>query len=127
LRDHVTFRIFNASTNQQHVHHQHAHQWVHTANDDSSTYLDSQLIVPGSAYTLDMVYNGSGNRNGTIGDSIFHCHFYPHFAAGMWSLWRRFRHQLYDDPWLHRAVLIMGPSGFLAVLAGWYTATPSLY
>ena len=23
-----------------------------------------------------------------MGDAIFHCHFYPHFAAGMWSLWR---------------------------------------
>ena len=22
------------------------------------------------------------------GDSIFHCHFYPHFAQGMWALWR---------------------------------------
>jgi hypothetical protein len=95
LRDHVTFRIFNTSTSQQHVHHQHAHQWLHTANDDSSTYLDSQLIVPGSAYTLEMVYNGSGNRNGTIGDSIFHCHFYPHFAAGMWALWRV--HDVFED------------------------------
>ncbi|HLK68997.1 MAG TPA: hypothetical protein VKU19_36445 [Bryobacteraceae bacterium] len=88
IRDHVIFRIFNASASQQHVHHQHAHQWLHTQNEDSSTYLDSQLIVPGAAYSLNMVYNGSGNRNGTIGDSIFHCHFYPHFAAGMWSLWR---------------------------------------
>jgi len=23
-----------------------------------------------------------------VGDSIFHCHFYPHFAAGMWAMWR---------------------------------------
>ena len=95
LRDHVKFRIFNASPSQQHVHHQHAHQWLHTANDDSSTYLDSQMIVPGAAYTLNMVYSGSGNRNGTIGDSIFHCHFYPHFAAGMWSLWRV--HDVFED------------------------------
>src|SRR5262245_57685941 len=35
-----------------------------------------------------MVYNGSGNRNKVVGDSIFHCHFYPHFAAGMWAMWR---------------------------------------
>ena len=88
LKDHVKFRIFNASPTQQHVHHQHAHQWLHTADDDDSTYLDSQMIIPGAAYTLDMTYDGSGNRNGTIGDSIFHCHFYPHFASGMWSLWR---------------------------------------
>ena len=30
----------------------------------------------------------SGNRNKTVGDAIFHCHFYPHFAQGMWGLWR---------------------------------------
>ncbi|MEZ5867863.1 MAG: hypothetical protein R3D46_05100 [Defluviimonas denitrificans] len=23
-----------------------------------------------------------------MGDSIFHCHLYPHFAQGMWELWR---------------------------------------
>src|SRR5690606_32984082 len=28
------------------------------------------------------------NRNKTVGDAIFHCHFYPHFAMGMWELWR---------------------------------------
>ena len=32
--------------------------------------------------------HGSGNKNKTVGDAIFHCHFYPHFAQGMWSLWR---------------------------------------
>ena len=58
------------------------------AESSDSQYLDSQLIIPGAAYTLDIVYNGSGNRNLTVGDSIFHCHFYPHFAQGMWSLWR---------------------------------------
>lgn len=25
-----------------------------------------------------------------IGDAIFHCHFYPHFHEGMWSLPRVF-------------------------------------
>ena len=89
MRDHVKFRIMNASAaGDSHVHHQHAHQWLHSPNSDDSHYLDSQLITPGSTYTLEMVYNGSGNRNQTVGDSIFHCHFYPHFAQGMWSLWR---------------------------------------
>jgi hypothetical protein len=88
LDDHVIFRILHAGANLTHVHHQHAHQWLYSPNDDNSTYLDSQLISPGSAFTLEIDYNGSGNRNKTIGDSIFHCHFYPHFAAGMWSLWR---------------------------------------
>ncbi len=86
--DHVKFRISNASQGQTHVHHQHAHQWLHTPNSDDGHYLDSQFIVPGAAYTLEMDYNGGGNRNQTVGDSIFHCHFYPHFADGMWSLWR---------------------------------------
>ena len=36
----------------------------------------------------EIAYDGSGNRNQTVGDSIFHCHFYPHFAQGMWALWR---------------------------------------
>ncbi len=87
-REHVKFRINNVSIGQPHVHHQHAHQWLQSPNSDDSAYLDSQMIIPGSTYTLEMVYSGSGNRNQTVGDSIFHCHFYPHFAAGMWSLWR---------------------------------------
>lgn len=41
--------------------------------------------------------------------------------VGLWSLWARWRHCLYDNRLLHRAAVIMGPSGFVAVLAGWYT------
>jgi plastocyanin len=88
LRDRVKFRILNAGTNITHVHHQHAHQWLHSPKSGLSAYRDSQMISPGAAYTLDMVYGGSGNKNLTVGDSIFHCHFYPHFAQGMWALWR---------------------------------------
>ncbi len=88
INDHTKFRILHAGTGVAHVHHQHAHQWLHTPNSNQSTYLDSQLINPGSAYTLEMTYNGAGNRNKVVGDSIFHCHFYPHFASGMWALWR---------------------------------------
>jgi cytochrome d ubiquinol oxidase subunit I len=40
-------------------------------------------------------------------------------ALGLWSLFARLRGKLYDWTWLHRAALIMGPSGFIAVLAGW--------
>ena len=88
IGDHVKFRILHAGSNITHVHHQHAHQWLHTPNSDESDYRDSQMISPGGSYTLDQVYNGSGNKNQTVGDSIFHCHFYPHFAQGMWALWR---------------------------------------
>jgi hypothetical protein len=61
---------------------------LQSPNSDQGSYLDSQMISPGASYTLEMVYNGSGNRNKVVGDSIFHCHFYPHFAAGMWAMWR---------------------------------------
>lgn len=40
---------------------------------------------------------------------------------GGWSLLARIKGKLYDAPLLHRAVLVMGPSGFIAVLAGWIT------
>ncbi len=88
MRDHVTMRLLHTGQGITHVHHLHAHQWLRSPNSDEAHYLDSQMIAPGSTYTLEMVYNGSGNRNETAGDAIFHCHFYPHFAAGMWALWR---------------------------------------
>ena len=88
MSDHTKFRILHAGADLHHVHHQHAHQWLHSPDTPNGYYPDSQTIGPGSAFTLEMVYNGSGNLNQTVGDSIFHCHFYPHFAGGMWSLWR---------------------------------------
>jgi manganese oxidase len=88
INDRVIFRTLHAGTGVSHVHHLHAHQWFHTPNSKGSTYLDSQLINPGSAYTMEIAHLGSGNLNKVVGDSIFHCHFYPHFAAGMWAHWR---------------------------------------
>jgi len=41
--------------------------------------------------------------------------------AGFVSLWLRARGRLYDTRWFHRFALVMGPSGFVAVLAGWVT------
>ncbi|MDR7156951.1 cytochrome d ubiquinol oxidase subunit I [Sphingobium xenophagum] len=40
-------------------------------------------------------------------------------GLGLWSLIARWRGKLHDWPWLHRAALVLGPSGFVAVLAGW--------
>ena len=40
---------------------------------------------------------------------------------GLVSLSLRWRRKLYDAPLFHRAALLMGPSGFVAVLAGWIT------
>ena len=42
-------------------------------------------------------------------------------GVGLWSLWARVRGRLYDSKWLHRSALLMGPAGFVAVLAGWFT------
>jgi manganese oxidase len=88
MGDHVKFQILHAGTNITHVHHLHAQQWLHSPNNDSSSYRDSQMISEGGSYTLNHTFNGSGNKNKTVGDAIFHCHFYPHFAQGMWALWR---------------------------------------
>jgi len=88
LNDHVKFRNLLAGSDDHHIFHLHAHQWLHTPDADNSTYLDSQAIGQGSAFTYEIAHEGSGNRNKTPGDSIFHCHFYPHFAQGMWSMWR---------------------------------------
>ncbi len=42
-------------------------------------------------------------------------------AIGVWSLWRRWKGELYEATWLHRTMVLMAPSGFVAVLAGWIT------
>jgi len=42
-------------------------------------------------------------------------------GLGLWSLLARWRGRLYDWALLHRAALVMGPSGFVAVIAGWFT------
>lgn len=42
-------------------------------------------------------------------------------AIGAWSLFLRWKRQLYDAPWMLRAAVLMGPSGFAALLAGWFT------
>ena len=95
LGDPVRFRNLHAGPKETHVFHLHAHQWLHEPREDGSTYLDSQTISPGSAFTYEINYGGSGNRNFTVGDAIFHCHLYPHFAQGMWELWRV--HDVFED------------------------------
>ena len=42
-------------------------------------------------------------------------------GLGLWTLLLRWRRALYDAPWTHRAAMLMGPAGFVAVLAGWIT------
>jgi cytochrome bd ubiquinol oxidase subunit I len=42
-------------------------------------------------------------------------------GLGLFSLWARWRGTLYQSRWLHFYALAMGPAGFAAVLAGWFT------
>jgi hypothetical protein len=94
LGDPVRFRNLHLGK-ETHVFHLHAHQWLQSPRDENSTYLDSQTIGPGGSFTYEINYGGSGNRNLNPGDSIFHCHLYPHFAQGMWELWRN--HDVFED------------------------------
>ena len=95
LNDHVKMRVVHAGPKEHHIHHLHAHQWLNTPDSDNSSYLDSQAMGPGYSFTTEIAHGGSGNRNKTPGDSIFHCHFYPHFAQGMWEMWRS--HDVFEE------------------------------
>lgn len=86
--DFVKFRNLHAGPKEHHVFHLHNHQWLSNPDDDNSNYNDAQGIGPGGAYTFEIAFGGSGNRNKSAGDAIYHCHYYPHFAQGMWALWR---------------------------------------
>lgn len=104
MNDPVVFRNFHAGPKETHVFHLHAHQWFAGNDPNRGSYLDSQTVGPQQGFTYNIYHGGlrgpkgagqgwwasqgSGNRNRTVGDSIFHCHLYPHFAQGMWALWR---------------------------------------
>jgi hypothetical protein len=106
LNDKTVFRAFHVGK-ETHVFHLHAHQWFAGNDENRGSYLDSQTIGPQQGLTFSIYQGGadrhapdgeqkkgawavlgSGNRNRTPGDAIFHCHLYPHFAQGMWALWR---------------------------------------
>ncbi len=40
---------------------------------------------------------------------------------GAWSLYQRYRRKLFENDLLLRAAIVMAPSGFIAILAGWVT------
>jgi cytochrome bd ubiquinol oxidase subunit I len=42
-------------------------------------------------------------------------------GLGLFSLWERWRGRLHQSRPLHRFALLMGPAGFVAVIAGWIT------
>ena len=96
--DATKIRFGLSGVKETHVFHLHAHQWLADPRGDAmtgegpdakpeSTTIDSQSFGPGEAFSAELLY-GAGSRNGTFGDSIFHCHLYPHFAEGFWALMR---------------------------------------
>ena len=82
-------RLVHGGIKETHVFHLHNHQWRLEGENPSSTILDSITLSPQECYTLDILH-GAGSLTETIGDVIFHCHLYPHFHEGMWTLWRIF-------------------------------------
>lgn len=80
-------RLIHGGIKETHVFHLHNHQWRLEGNNPNSTIIDSISLSPQECYTLDILH-GAGSLNGMIGDAIFHCHLYPHFHEGMWTLWR---------------------------------------
>ncbi|MDF0677944.1 MAG: hypothetical protein P0107_02305 [Nitrosomonas sp.] len=78
--------------------HLHAHQWLSSTDKKFRpiSILTTIALHQGFSYGIMMAVCQSGpvgetvhqtlgrNRN-TVGDSIFHCHLYSHFAQGMWS------------------------------------------
>ena len=99
-------RLVHPGVKETHVWHLHVHQWraipqdvappsVHGCLPDGtpvpkgSQLLDAISIGPQTAVTIDPLY-GSGSRQRSFGDIIWHCHLYPHFHHGMWGMWRSF-------------------------------------
>ena len=80
-------RLIHGGVKETHVFHLHNHQWRLEGENPNSIIIDSISISPQECFTLDILH-GAGSLNGTIGDVIFHCHLYPHFHEGMWTLWR---------------------------------------
>lgn len=85
--DPAKIRLIHGGIKETHVFHLHNHQWRLEGDNPMSTIIDSISLSPQETYTLDILH-GAGSLNGVIGDVIFHCHLYPHFHEGMWTLWR---------------------------------------
>jgi hypothetical protein len=85
--DPVRFALIHPGVHETHPWHQHTQRWFADPTNPKSPRLDVQAIGPGEAFELRLE-KGAGGLQGTVGDSIFHCHFYPHFAEGFWGYMR---------------------------------------
>jgi manganese oxidase len=90
--DRTRFHVIHPGAHETHPWHQHTQRWLADPDHPQAHRTprkDVQNIGPGEAYPLELE-GGAGGPQGTIGDSIFHCHFYPHFAGGFWGHLRIF-------------------------------------
>lgn len=87
--DPAKIRVIHGGVKETHVFHYHVHQWLSDSQDLNSEIIDSQAISPQAHYTLEPLY-GLGSLQGSFGDTILHCHLYPHFGVGMWGMNRIF-------------------------------------
>ncbi|HEX8629383.1 MAG TPA: multicopper oxidase domain-containing protein, partial [Catenuloplanes sp.] len=87
--DAVQFHVVHPGAKETHPWHQHTQRWFKDPNNPDSPRNDVQSIGPGEGYRMELE-GGAGGIQRTAGDSIFHCHLYPHFAQGMWGHLRIF-------------------------------------
>jgi manganese oxidase len=87
--DPISYHVIHPGSKETHPFHQHTHRWFSDPNNEKSPLNDVQSIGPGESREFRLE-GGAGGLQGTIGDSIFHCHLYPHFAQGFWSHLRIF-------------------------------------
>lgn len=87
--DPVRYHVIHPGTKETHPFHQHTHRWFADPGNTKSPLNDVQSVGPGESREFRLE-GGAGGLQGTIGDSIFHCHLYPHFAQGFWGHLRIF-------------------------------------
>lgn len=87
--DPAVIRLIHGGVKETHVFHYHVHQWLGDSSNSNAEVIDAQSISPQTHYSIQPLY-GLGSLHGAIGDSIIHCHLYPHFGIGMWGINRVF-------------------------------------
>ncbi|XVH32387.1 multicopper oxidase domain-containing protein [Haloferacaceae archaeon DSL9] len=108
--DPIKFSIVGASVEENHVHHLHQHRWKEIPPETEADTIDSQTLGLGATYEAyfvaahgdverqttvrpEMTFQeafevGAGYVHGSAGDTLFHCHLFPHYGEGMWGIMR---------------------------------------
>lgn len=89
IGDPVRIRLLHAGVLETHVFHLHLYEWHAVPADRGSPRIDAISISPQTGHTIEPVW-GAGDRQQAAGDTIWHCHLYPHFHEGMWGIFRTF-------------------------------------